>query len=281
MEIIPDSYIVVNGYKTRYWQLGQSGSVLLLLHGFAFSVEVWEHNIKELAKQHIVIALDLLGFGLSDKPKNKQKVEEFPIFVYDFLRALKIDSLHIIGHSMGGLIALRFTQLFKEMVESLTLISSAGLDRKIPIHFRLFSLPLLGEFFVQPNKQGLQSALRKNVFYQHTDLTNLSNKLYEYSLHPEMAKTLLNVCRAAINIFGFKRKIIKTIAKEMTKVTCPVLIIWGENDCIIYVDHAYKAHKMLKNAQLEIFPACGHLPQFEYPQKFNEIVSKFISNKKL
>ncbi len=278
MEVIPDSYINVNGYKTRYWKLGQSGSILLLLHGFAFSVEVWEHNIEELAKNHTVIAIDLLGFGLTDKPKNKQKVEEFPLFVRDFLQALKIESLHIVGHSMGGLIALRFTQLFGTMVKSLTLISSAGLDRKIPIHFRLFSLPFVGEHFVRPNKYGLQSALRKNVYHPHIDLSDLSNKLYEYSLHPEMAKTLLNVCRAAINIWGFKRKIVKTIEKEMCKVTCPVLIIWGENDCIIYADHAHKAHKMLKNSQLEIFPACGHLPQFEYPDKFNAILSHFISN---
>lgn len=279
MSTMIDRYIHINGYKTRYWKIGEAKSILLLLHGFAFSIEIWEHNITELSKHYTVIALDLLGFGLTDKPKKRQKVEVYPQFVYDFLNALGVNQAHLVGHSMGGLIATRFSELFPEKVLSLTLISSAGFSRKIPIHFRIFSLPFVGEFFIRPNKRGLFSALRRNVYHQNLDLSTLANKLYTYSLHPEMGKTLLNVCRAAINIFGFKRRVVRSIAKDVGKIRAPVLIIWGKNDIIIYVSHAIKAHKLIKNSQLSIFDACGHLPQFEYPKKFNELLLNFISNK--
>ncbi|MGY3805071.1 alpha/beta fold hydrolase [Pigmentibacter ruber] len=279
MSTMIDRYILINGYKTRYWKIGEAKSILLLLHGFAFSIEIWEHNISELSKYYTVIALDLLGFGLTDKPKKRQKVEIYPQFVYDFLNALGVDQTHLVGHSMGGLIATRFSELFPEKVLSLTLISSAGFSRKIPIHFRIFSLPFVGEFFIKPNKRGLFSALRRNVYHQNLDLSTLANKLYTYSLHPEMGKTLLNVCRAAINIFGFKRRVVRSITKDVGKIRAPVLIIWGKNDIIIYVSHAIKAHKLIKNSQLSIFDACGHLPQFEYPKKFNDLLLNFISNK--
>lgn len=279
MSTMIDRYILINGYKTRYWKIGEAKSILLLLHGFAFSIEIWEHNISELSKYYTVIALDLLGFGLTDKPKKRQKVEIYPQFVYDFLNALGVDQAHLVGHSMGGLIATRFSELFPEKVLSLTLISSAGFSRKIPIHFRIFSLPFVGEFFIKPNKRGLFSALRRNVYHQNLDLSTLANKLYTYSLHPEMGKTLLNVCRAAINIFGFKRRVVRSITKDVGKIRGPVLIIWGKNDIIIYVSHAIKAHKLIKNSQLSIFDACGHLPQFEYPKKFNDLLLNFISNK--
>ena len=82
-----------------------------------------------------------------------------------------------------------------------------------------------------------------------------------------------------INIFGFKRRVVRSIAKDVGKIRAPVLIIWGKNDIIIYVSHAIKAHKLIKNSQLSIFDACGHLPQFEYPKKFNELLLNFISNK--
>lgn len=280
MQSIPDQFVTVNGYKTRYWELGDSGSVILLLHGFALSVDIWEQNIRELATQHRVIAVDLLGFGLTAKPQKKENVEAFPLFVSEFLRIRQINHAHIVGHSMGGLIAVRFAQMYPEKLLSLTLIASAGFARKIPIHFRILSLPVVGELFIRPNKQGLKSALLLNVFNKNLDLEPLTDKLYEYSLHPEMGKTLLKICRGAIHIFGFKWGMIRKLKAEMGKISCPVLIIWGKDDCIIYVDHAIKAHNMLPHARLEIFADCGHLPQFEYPQKFNALLLDFLSNSK-
>ena len=161
-----DQFIEVNGYNTRYWRYGNADSTILLLHGFALSVEIWELNIFELSKNYTVIAIDLLGFGLTDKPKGKHDIEMFPLFVYEFMKKMSISKAHIIGHSMGGLIATKLAQMHAECVESLVLVSSAGFKTKIPIHFRIFSMPLIGEILVKPNKKGLEGALRKNTFYK-------------------------------------------------------------------------------------------------------------------
>lgn len=271
-----DLYIEVDGYNTRYWSCGDANSVILLLHGFAFSVEIWESNIPELSKNYKVIALDLLGFGLTDKPKKRQHINVFPQFVFLFMKKMLINKAHIVGHSMGGLIATRLAQLHPECVESLVLLGSAGFNAKIPLHFRIFSLPFIGEMLIKPNRIGIENALRKNTFNSSVITQKLVNRLYDFSLHPEMGITLLRVVRSAINIFGFKNSIVQIIENEIDKLTMPVLIIWGDSDEIIYLKHAYVANKIIKNSKLVIFKDCGHLPQLEYAEKFNEILQKFF-----
>lgn len=273
-----DRFIDVDSYKTRYWSYGGGESIILLLHGFAFSIELWELNIPDLSKNHKVIAIDLLGFGLTDKPKGKQDIESFPKFVYSFMQKMSISKAHIVGHSMGGLIAIKLSQMHPECVKTLVLLGSPGFQSKIPIHFRIFSLPFIGELLVKPNKKGLEGALRKNTFHKAAITKKLVNRLYEFSLHPEMGKTLLKVTRTAVGIFGFKRFIVKKIKNEIDKLTMPVLIIWGKNDSIIYLNNAYIANKIIKHSKLVIFENCGHLPQLEYPEKFNRLLEDFFSH---
>jgi 4,5:9,10-diseco-3-hydroxy-5,9,17-trioxoandrosta-1(10),2-diene-4-oate hydrolase len=276
MKNFSDEYIVIDEYKTRYWIYGDAQETVLLLHGFALAIEVWELNIETIGKNYKVLALDLPGFGLTDKLKGSFHLDYYPQFLLKFLSALNILKVHIVGHSMGGLIATRFTQLFPAIVKSLVLVSSVGFKSHIPLHFRIFSLPLLGEIFVKPNQRGLQSALRKNTFYKIPYTKYLAEKLYEYSLHPEMPKTLLQVARSAIGVFGFKNVIIEAIKSDIDNLTMPVLIIWGENDAIIYVSHAFDAHKLVKNSKLVLFEKCGHLPQLEYPERFNAQIEDFL-----
>ncbi|BBH53652.1 alpha/beta fold hydrolase [Fluviispira sanaruensis] len=277
MHLFQDCFTEVNRYKTRYWSVGEGSSVILLLHGFALSVEFWSENILEFSKNHKVIALDLLGFGLTDKPKTKPQLEEHPRFVFEFLQKLSIKKVKVVGHSMGGLIAIKFAQMHPEMVESLVLVGSAGFKREIPLHFSILSLPFVGEILVKPNKRGLASALRRNTFDKNIIKKDKIDLLYNMSLHPQMGKTLLWINRSAINLFGFKNKIIKTIKKEIHKLHMPVLIIWGREDSIIYVSHAQAGQELIKHAQVVIFENCGHLPQIEHPKKFNDLVLDFFS----
>ncbi len=274
-----DQYLDVDGYKTRYWSYGNAESIILLLHGFAFSVELWELNIPDLSKNHKVIAIDLLGFGLTDKPKGKQNLDVFPLFVYSFMQKMSILKAHIVGHSMGGLIAIKLAQMHPECAETLVLLGCPGFQSKIPMHFRIFSLPFIGELFIKPNKRGLEGALRKNTFNKSVITKKLVDRLYEFSLHPEMGETLLMVTRTAVGIFGFKKFIVRNIKKEIDKLTMPVLIIWGKEDEIIFSSHAYTANKIIKHSKLIIFENCGHLPQLEYPEKFNQILEDFFRHK--
>ncbi|KAB8029959.1 alpha/beta fold hydrolase [Fluviispira multicolorata] len=277
MHLFENYFIDVNGYNTRYWSVGSSPSIILLLHGFALSVEFWSENILELSKDHKVIAVDLLGFGQTDKPKSKPKLENHPLFIHEFLKKLNIKKVKIIGHSMGGLISLKFSQMFPEMVEHLVLIGSPGFRTDIPIHLSIFSLPFLGEIMVKPNKKGLENALNRNTFNKNVIKKEQIELLYNYSLNPQMNKVLLWVNRSAVNIFGIKKHIVKTIKKEIHKLKMPVMIIWGKEDSIIYVSHAHAGKELIQHSRLVIFENCGHMPQIEYPEKFNEIVLDFFS----
>src|SRR5512142_372897 len=104
--VAPDCYVRVGSVNTRYRVAGASGSPVLLIHGIGSYVENWDSNLLPLAEQHRVYALDLVGFGRSDKPAAPYTIDYFADFVRDFLRTQGLERAHIVGSSMGGIIAM-------------------------------------------------------------------------------------------------------------------------------------------------------------------------------
>ena len=152
----PDQYIQVQGHRIRYWQQGDSGSTVLLLHGISCSVLEWEHNIAALATQNRVIALDLLGCGLSDKPLDASyDMESQARFVFDFMDAMGLSSVNLVGNSMGGRIAMECAAMHPERLNSLVLSAPAGVGVDTLFNFRLASIPVLGELLTKPSMFGL------------------------------------------------------------------------------------------------------------------------------
>lgn len=273
-------FIPIDSYNIHYIEKGNADKVILLLHGFALSCEIWKKNIEELSKNYRVIAPDILGFGKSDIPKENLTIEFLPEFLYKFMEKLNINSAYFVGHSMGGLISLWIAQKYPHCVEKLILVGSAGFKVNIPFHFRLFSLPIFGETMVKPNKKGLKNSLKFNVYNPKVITEELVDNLYEASSRPLQGKYYLRTCRNAIAFYGFKFKIIRSIQRGIKNLKIPVLIIWGREDKTIDVTHAYYAQKKISNAQLQILEECRHLPQLEYPEKFNQLINQFLNNTK-
>ena len=119
MTLPSEQYVKLGSVNTRYWQAGSGGSAVVLLHGIGCSVLEWQANINELARQHRVYALDILGFGLTDKPsKAPANIRGLAKFTLEFMDALGIAQAHLVGNSMGGRIALttcRSTSLLRLM----------------------------------------------------------------------------------------------------------------------------------------------------------------------
>ncbi len=105
---LPDKYVKVGQVSTRFWQMGDEGSTVILVHGIGGSVENWAANIEELSQHHRVFALDLLGFGRTDKPAVSYSVANLARFLSDFLAAQGIERASVIGHSLGGGVSLEF-----------------------------------------------------------------------------------------------------------------------------------------------------------------------------
>jgi pimeloyl-ACP methyl ester carboxylesterase len=140
-----DQYINAKGIKARYWTAGDKGPVVLLIHGFGASVEIWQHNIGSLAKSFRVYAIDLVGFGRSDKPEGPYNVSMITEFVDDFMKAAEIEKASLVGLSFGGGISLQYALQYPQKVEKLVLVDSVGLGTKMNCLVRLMSLPYVGE----------------------------------------------------------------------------------------------------------------------------------------
>ena len=118
-----DQFVKVGHIRTRFWQVGEAGSVVVLLHGIACSVTEWERNIEVLAERHRVYAIDLLGFGLTDKPDNEAySLRNLARFVLDFMQQADIARAHLCGNSLGGRLTLMCADMAPERVISALLV---------------------------------------------------------------------------------------------------------------------------------------------------------------
>jgi len=162
---LKDQFIKVGNIKTRYWALGDGKSTAILVHGLGGHIENWEDNIAALAQGRRVYALDLAGFGRSDKPQIRFSIPYFTEFVKEFMIVQDVDKAALIGESMGGAIVLQFALQYPHQVDKMVLVDSVGLGKEMEIYMRIGSLPILGELFTRPSRKG--SALQsRRLFFQ-------------------------------------------------------------------------------------------------------------------
>jgi len=275
---LKDQYIQVRNIKTRYWALGDGKSTVILIHGFGGYMENWENNIAALAQGRRVYALDLPGCGHSDKPQARFSIPYFTQFVKDFMIVQDVDKAALIGLSMGGAIVLQFALQYPHQVEKMVLADSAGLGKDVWINFRIGSLPILGELFGRPSRQG-SAQFFKQLFYNQDLITDhMIEEGYEMSSLPGAQRCMLNTLRTSCNIWGVKGNVIRPILDHLEEIDVPTLVIWGAQDRLLSVAHAYVAAKRVPNARLHIFDPCGHMPNIERAQEFNALVIDFLSN---
>jgi pimeloyl-ACP methyl ester carboxylesterase len=275
---LKDQYIKVGNIKTRYWALGDGSSTVILIHGFVGYIENWEDNITALAQGRKVYALDLPGFGRSDKPEARFSIPYFADFVKDFMIVQDIDKATLIGLSMGGAIVLQFALQYPHQVEKMVLVDSGGLGKEVLISSRIASLPILGELLSRPNRQG-SAQVFKQIFYNQDLITDqMIEEGYEMSSLPGAQRCGLSTLRTSCNIWGVKGNALRPIRDHLEEIEVPSLVIWGAQDRILPVAHAHLAAKRLPNARLHIFDPCGHMPNMERAEEFNALVTDFLSN---
>lgn len=276
--MLRDYYIIVGDIRTRYWQVGDEGAAIVLIHGFAAAVEYWKLNISELAKKHRVYALDMAGFGRSDKPDINYTGEFYAKFIKDFMSTQNLDKAIICGHSLGGAMALYFAIKHQDMVDKLILVSSGGFGRKIDIGLRLLATSIIGDFIMKFfSKKTLRMAMRRFAYNKSAVSDDLVDSLYPIFELPGTKRSMLSILRKHANIFGVKPKALQPIFDNLHTIHVPTLIIWGRQDPLLPVKYAYVAEQNLPSARLHILDHCGHIPQIEYPEKFNQLVEDFLN----
>ena len=276
--MLKDHFIDVDGIRTRYWEAGSSGSVVLLLHGIGCSVHEWESNIEVLAARHRVFALDLLGFGLTAKPANETyTLGRLARFILDFMKAKAIDRAHLAGNSLGGRLALECAAIAPQQVASLVLVDPAGMARRETLfEFRLSTLPVLGEIFTWPNRLGTKMLWRKAFFAPSSFVTEeLVTTKVTLARQPGAQSAFLKTLRAFLDFRGFRAELVEELHAALPGIRAPALVLWGRDDRFVPCAHAEVLRDRLPNVEVQIWAGCGHAPQVECSRRFNETALGF------
>lgn len=268
---IRSNYIKVGEINTHYLVAGE-GSTVILLHGGGYDWRDWKPNIGPLSECFSVYALDLPGFGGSDKPKADYSINYFVVFLSHFVEALGLERFSLMGNSLGGGIALSFTLGFPEKVEKLVLVDSLCLGRGIPFLGRLVGFSPLVKLLVKPSRGRIRRGLRKAVHNRQLITEELVDELYQTQSMPGAREARLSMSRSFTGLRGQRTIFLDRLAE----LKAPTLIIWGKQDRTLPVAHAYAAHKLIKGSKLHIFEKCGHSPQWEKAEEFNRLVIEFL-----
>jgi pimeloyl-ACP methyl ester carboxylesterase len=270
--------ITLHGRTLSYVQAG-SGPVLLLIHGIAGTLETWQAVIESLAGQHTVIAPDLPGHGGSAPGAGDYSLGAFAAGLRDLLVTLGHERATLVGHSLGGGIAMQFAYQFPEITERLVLVSSGGLGPEVSAILRAAALPGADQFIAATaalgNTVGARVARGLAVvgLRPNTDVAEIARG-YASLVDRDRRTAFLAALRGVIGTGGQR---VHAADRLYLAEGMPVLIIWGARDPIIPVQHAENAHEAIPGSRLEIFKGVGHLPQLDAPGHFIAVLERFMS----
>ncbi len=271
-----DRYVEVDGGKVRYWMEGD-GPVLLLVHGLACSAEFWQCNVGPLAEEHRVYALDLPGFGLSDKEVGDFSLEYAAWSLKAFMDAVGVERATLAGNSMGGVLCAQFAVQFPERTDGLILVGSAGFGRELNPFLRTWSVAVVGDLVFRVYQRAFP-ALRRWVF---CDPSSIGGEWVEGAAAmlrmPGVRENTLRAAQMGIDLHGQREEMFRDLHTGLGSVTVPTLIVWGDRDVAVPVAHAYVAERLIPHAEVRIMERCGHTPQVERPEEFNKLVLDFLS----
>ena len=272
----------LHGQSVTYRTAG-SGPVLLLLHGITNSSETWEPAVDALAQDFRVIAPDLLGHGHSATPRGDYSLGAHASGVRDLLSALDIARVTVVGHSLGGGVAMQFAYQFPERCERLVLVSSGGLGKEVHLLLRAAALP--GADWVLPMLtsrsargigQGIGAVLRLGRIKPSDDIGVLASGFASLDTAGSRS-AFLHTVRSVIDTQGQR---VSAVDRLHLAAVLPTLIVWGEEDSIIPLDHGRGAHEAMPGSRLEIFPDAGHMPHHHDPERFAAILADFCAGTK-
>lgn len=277
MQMPEERYIKVGNINTRYLMAGDKGTPVVLVHGLGGSIENWVKNIDPLARSHRVYAPDLKGFGRTDKTPLLRDLDELVQFIGDFMQVMHIEKASLVGNSLGGGLVLQFAVNFPQKVAKLVLVDNAGMGRAVIVNFKVVSIPIIGELLSKTSKKGTAGLWRKIVFDPSLVTDELVEQTYQLAILPGASKALLAALRAGISFRGQRASLTRPLLESAAKLSVPTLVVWGQQDRIIPVAHAQIAVKTIPGARLQLFDRCGHMPQLEHPDEFNNLVLEFLA----
>lgn len=260
-----------------FYQEEGSGRPLLLIHGFGTSTYTWRRVAPELATSHRVIAVDLKGFGQSDKPMD----ERYSVFDQAELLAQLIEDrnlrdLTLVGHSFGGgvalLLALEADQRLKGRISRLVLLNTLAYPQNMPVFFRMLNMPFFSHVGVRMVPPAVQTRVALKIAY-HDDSKIDDSEVEVYAGPLKTAAGKHAIIQSARQIVP---EDLDALAERYKSIALPTLILWCDHDRIVPLDVGLKLRRAMPNASLKVVQGCGHMPQEEQPSQTLELMQDFL-----
>lgn len=276
-----NSKISVNGVQVRYRDSGGPGPAVLLLHGIGGSLELWAQQFVDANLNLRLIALDLPGHGLSDFGHQPYTPPSFAGFVWQFADALGLDTVHVVGNSMGGAIGLHMLVQQPARVKTLMLAAAATLGRDAPMPFRLMTLPLLGALMSRAGPMAVAQQL-KAIFHPSFVVSDEVRKTIERNvMRPGAQAAFLATLRQMSDLGGQRAELVHQAQAALRSATQPILFLHGQQDSVIPLVHSQNAHTFAAGSRLQRVDHCGHTPQLEQPAVFNAALQDLIARQQI
>jgi pimeloyl-ACP methyl ester carboxylesterase len=253
----------LHGHRVTYRIAGQ-GPPVVLIHGMVNSSRHWESVAQWLASDFTVIAPDLIGHGDSATPRGDYSLGAHAASIRDLLAAIGIDRASIVGHSLGGGVAMQFFYQFPQRVERLALISSGGLGREVSPMLRTAALPGTSALLSLTINPRVLSALRA-AGTRLRDRRPLENA--------GARQAFLHTLRSVIDMHG--QRVSATDRLGLLE-SIPTLIVWGERDRTIPIEHGRRAHAAIPGSFFRTLTGVAHFPHLEDPAGLSALLREFL-----
>ena len=261
------------------YRVAGQGPPVVLIHGMLNSSSHWQSVAMNLASDYTVIAPDLIGHGDSAAPRGDYSLGAHASSIRDLLAAMGIDRASIVGHSLGGGVAMQFFYQFPQRTERLVLISSGGLGRGVSPVLRTAALPGISALLSLTIHPGLLGALRDmgHRLRQRNVRLGVYMQALARALRPlenaDARQAFLQTLRSVIDVHGQR---VSATDRLYLLESMPTMIVWGERDNTIPLQHGREAHEAIPHSHFHTLADAAHFPHLEDPDGLSDVLREFL-----
>lgn len=264
-------WIDAGGVRTRVVEAGAGPRTLLLLHGVQGSLDTWLRNLGGLSRHYRVVAFDLLGHGLTDRPDRPYEIADYIGHALAVLDALGIRSATWVGSSLGGWTSARVAATHPDRVDALILVSTAGLSADPAVMKRLREL---GERAASMSgSEGVRERMKFVIHDPALVTEELVQVRWQIYSRPDFAQAVKNI--NALQDMERRQRNLLT-ADELARVRAPTLVVWTDNDPTAPLSKGREYQQLIPGAEFVMMENCAHIPAYEDPAGFDRIVLAFL-----
>jgi pimeloyl-ACP methyl ester carboxylesterase len=254
-----ENYLIKVGDLDVNYHVAGQGNPLIIVHGGGGGSATWTESAAKLSAHYLVYSPDLPGYGRSQAAGDDFRVSDYVQFISDFSGTLGLKHFNLMGHSIGGAIAVEYAMKHPEKVKHLVLVDSLGLSHKVGLWVRLLASAALIETV---GKFGMP--VLKAIKW-------LVNSLFKSVIFDPLPPVKMDIGRY---IAALKNKV--GFANRLSSLSVPTLLVWGARDSIVPVSNAYAAVRIIPDCQIRVFEGCRHNVYRQREDEFCEAVIQFL-----